>query len=78
MQNPNENQGLTFREYLKSQQNSDSPTGDLAKDALQDIGWEGSSPDSLLLRMKAMGAELGALKAFRNAETNFKNLSQDH
>lgn len=78
MKNQNENQGLTFREWLKSQQNLDSPIGDLAKEALQDIGWKGDSPDSLLVRMKAMDADLGALEAFRNAETRFKALLQEH
>jgi hypothetical protein len=71
----NEGQVLTFRKWLESQQDLDNPIGDLAKDALQDTGWEGDSSDSLLLRMKELGADPAPLEAFRKAQRKFKALS---
>ncbi len=68
----NKSQVKTFREWLESQQNLDTPVGDLAKEALQDTGWEGDSSDSLLSRMKRMAACQDALEAFRRAEKQFK------
>lgn len=74
MPNRKRNQSLTFRKWLESQKNSNTPVGDLAKDALQDTGWEGDSPESLLFRMRGMDACQEALEALREAQRQFKTL----
>jgi uncharacterized protein YozE (UPF0346 family) len=66
---------MTFRAYLATRKNEDSPVGDLARDALRDDGFPRSSRmltafERYLIRRNACD---GAIRALREAWEDYES-----
>lgn len=67
---------MTFRGWLREQVDRDDPVGDIARDALDDIGWTGRNADTLARRLRALRVPEPAWAAYGVALGEFLHETQ--